>query len=201
MLYNLIDINTLNSNTLLDIIGLLSIISAISIIIVSNPMYSILYLIALFINVGLYLYLIGISIMSLLYLLVYVGAIAILFLFILSLFSAVNSIELNEINWFNSNINSNNYPLVLLIIYLLYKQAHKYYENIYNNLIISSSQTNDLDYNISTVYQNNWFNIFDFNHLNQIGYLLYTEYSIIFIVLSIILLFSIVSAIILTYNK
>lgn len=199
MLYNLIDINTLNSNTLLDIIGLLSIISAISIIIVSNPMYSILYLIALFINVGLYLYLIGISIMSLLYLLVYVGAIAILFLFILSLFSAVNSIELNEINWFNSNINSNNYPLVLLIIYLLYKQAHKYYENIYNDLTISSSQVED--YNIYTVYQNNWFNIFDFNHLNQIGYLLYTEYSIIFIVLSIILLFSIVSAIILTYNK
>lgn len=199
MLYNLIDINTLNSNTLLDIIGLLSIISAISIIIVSNPMYSILYLIALFINVGLYLYLIGISIMSLLYLLVYVGAIAILFLFILSLFSAVNSIELNEINWFNSNINSNNYPLVLLIIYLLYKQAHKYYENIYNDLTISSSQVED--YDISTVYQNNWFNIFDFNHLNQIGYLLYTEYSIIFIVLSIILLFSIVSAIVLTYNK
>lgn len=198
MLYNLIEINTLNSNTLLDIIGMLSIISAISIIIVSNPMYSILYLIGLFINIGLYLYLIGISILSLLYLLVYVGAIAILFLFILSLFSAVNSEnDLNEINWFNSNINSNNYPLVLFIIYLLYKQAYKYYDNIYNSLITSSNY----DENISLVYHNNWFNIFDFNHLNQIGYLLYTEYSIIFIVLSIILLFSIVSAIVLTYNK
>ena len=193
MLYNLIDINTLNSTELLDLIGLLSIISAISIIIVTNPMYSILYLIALFVNIALYLYLIGISIMSLLYLLVYVGAIAILFLFILSLFSAVNSSE-NDSEY--SSLNSNNYPLVLLIIYLLYKQAQNFYNSVYNQYII----VDKIDSNISTVYDNNWFNIFDFNHLNQIGYLLYTEYSIIFIVLSIILLFSIVSAIILTYN-
>nr|YP_008475204.1 NADH dehydrogenase subunit 6 [Wickerhamomyces mucosus]AGS44521.1 NADH dehydrogenase subunit 6 [Wickerhamomyces mucosus] len=184
MFYNIINIDILNIN----IFGLLSIISAISIIIVSNPMYSILNLIFLFINIAIYLYLIGISIMSLLYLLVYIGAIAVLFLFILSLLD----IKITELNY---NINNNNYPIILLIVYLLYNNIYNYYSNIYNTNIINTK------FKISEIFINNWNIIYDFNHLNEIGFLLYTEYSILFIILSILLLFSIVSAIVLTLNK
>lgn len=153
MLYNLMDINMLNSNMILDIIGLLSIISAVLIIVVSNPMYSILYLILLFINISLYLYFIGISIMSLLYLLVYIGAIAILFLFILSLFSSVNTVDHNSFSHtllnigLNNNINSNNYPLIILIVYFLYKHVINLIKNIYSY--------NNYSSNISYIYENN----------------------------------------------
>ena len=199
MLYELLNINILNSNILLDIIGILTIISSILIILVSNPMYSILYLIILFINVAIYLYLIGISIMSLLYILVYIGAIAILFLFILSLFTISPSYD-NII--IKNNIPNKNIPFILIIILILYNNIINYYNNIY---IINNNNNNNnnnlINNNNWELINNNWYLIFDINHLNQIGFLLYTEYSILFILLSFLLLFSIISAIILTHNK
>lgn len=207
MLYNIIDINILNNNILLDIIGILSIITALLIILVANPMYSILYLIFLFIYIAIYLYLIGISIMSLLYLLVYIGAIAVLFLFILSLLN--NKSEDNNINDNNNILSltfpSKSIPLIFLIIYYLYNNtANMYNNNIYNNNnILINNNNNELisiNNNLYTIINNNWYNIIDINHLNQIGFLLYIEYSILFIWLSILLLFSIISAIVLIKN-
>ena len=220
MLYNIININILNNNILLDIIGILSIITALLIILVANPMYSILYLIFLFIYIAIYLYLIGISIMSLLYLLVYIGAIAVLFLFILSLLNNkdISSIESdsikNEHNLYILSLPSKSIPLILLIIYYLYNNINI----IINNNLFNLSLNNTLDVtkeitllnnnnnlinienNIKFIINNNWYNIIDINHLNQIGFLLYTEYSILFIWLSILLLFSIISAIVLIKN-
>ena len=194
MLYELININLLNSNILLDIIGVLSIISSILIILVTNPMYSILYLIILFVNVAIYLYLIGISIMSLLYILVYIGAIAILFLFILSLFT----ISPYDEALLKNNMPGKNLPFLLLIIFILYNNIINYYNNIYTT---STNNNNEIITNNWEIFNNNWYLTFDINHLNQIGFLLYTEYSILFILLSFLLLFSITSAIVLTHNK
>lgn len=80
-------INTHNqyNNNLIILLEYLSVISALSVIFSSNAIVSIIYLISLYINVSIYLYFTGLGVMGLLYILIYVGAIAILFLFILSL--------------------------------------------------------------------------------------------------------------------
>jgi NADH-ubiquinone oxidoreductase chain 6 len=57
----------------------LAILCTIFIISAKNPMVSILYMIALFVIAAMYLYLIGLGIFSLLYIMIYIGAIAVLF--------------------------------------------------------------------------------------------------------------------------
>lgn len=73
------------NNNLIIIFSYISIISALCVIFSRNAIVSIIYLILLYVNVSIYLYYTGLGLIGLLYILVYVGAIAILFLFILSL--------------------------------------------------------------------------------------------------------------------
>jgi NADH-ubiquinone oxidoreductase chain 6 len=69
----------------LDLLTLFSILSGILVIISRNPIVSVLYLIGLFLTISIYLMLIGLNFIGLSYLLVYIGAVSILFLFILML--------------------------------------------------------------------------------------------------------------------
>lgn len=69
----------------LDIFSLLAIICGILVIVTKNPIVSVLFLIGLFLSISGYLLLAGASFLGLAYLLVYVGAVSILFLFILML--------------------------------------------------------------------------------------------------------------------
>lgn len=75
-------IYTMN-NVLLDLLALGAILSGIMVITAKNPVISVLFLIAVFINVAGYLVLLGVAYLGLVYLIVYVGAIAILFLFVI----------------------------------------------------------------------------------------------------------------------
>ena len=75
-------INTMN-NVLLDLLALGAILSGIMVITAKNPVISVLFLISVFINVAGYLVLLGVAYLGLVYLIVYVGAIAILFLFVI----------------------------------------------------------------------------------------------------------------------
>src|SRR5436189_123445 len=70
---------------ILDILSLICILFGIYTIISKNPVVSVLFLIGLFSTVSCYLILIGLSFIGISYLLVYVGAISILFIFILML--------------------------------------------------------------------------------------------------------------------
>ena len=63
----------------LDILSFGAILSGILVITARNPVISVLFLIALFVNIAGYLILLGISFIGLAYITVYVGAIAILF--------------------------------------------------------------------------------------------------------------------------
>ncbi|RYE14679.1 MAG: NADH-quinone oxidoreductase subunit J [Rickettsiales bacterium] len=67
------------------VIIIISILSGILIITTKNPIVSVLYLIVLFSCVSCYLIMLGMKYLGLSYLLVYVGAVSILFLFILML--------------------------------------------------------------------------------------------------------------------
>ena len=96
------------SLNILDIIAVISIFSGIFIIISKNPVVSVLFLISLFSSISCYLIIIGIKFIGLSYLLVYVGAVSILFLFILMLIN----IRVSEL----ISDTSNNIPLAILAI-------------------------------------------------------------------------------------
>ena len=70
------------NNVLLDVLAAGAIISGILVITAKNPVISVLFLIAVFLNVAGYLVLMGVAYLGLVYIIVYVGAIAILFLFV-----------------------------------------------------------------------------------------------------------------------
>jgi NADH-ubiquinone oxidoreductase chain 6 len=88
-LNNLFIVNEIFTNKynieVLDILSVFIIICGIYIIVSKNPIVSILFLIGLFGGVSSYLILIGLSFIGLSYLIIYVGAVSILFLFILML--------------------------------------------------------------------------------------------------------------------
>jgi NADH-ubiquinone oxidoreductase chain 6 len=75
-------------NLFLDFLTLISLISALCVITSTNPVIAIVFLIVLFVNVGIYLILMGLQFIGLSYLLVYVGAITVLFLFIVMMLSS-----------------------------------------------------------------------------------------------------------------
>src|SRR6201747_637755 len=92
---------------LLDVISLLAIICGIFVIISKNPVVSVLFLIGLFLSMSSYLIMLGMNFIGLAYLLVYVGAVSILFLFILMLIN----VRISELM---SN-TSNSIPLAIFI--------------------------------------------------------------------------------------
>jgi NADH-ubiquinone oxidoreductase chain 6 len=92
---------------ILDIISLFAILSGILVIISKNPVISVLFLIGLFASISSYLLMIGLSFLGLSYLIVYIGAVSILFLFILMLIN----IRISELH---SNTN-NSIPLAIII--------------------------------------------------------------------------------------
>src|SRR5690606_37728089 len=102
-LKNLFFVNEIFTNKynveVLDVLSMFIILCGIYIIISKNPIVSILFLIGLFGGISSYLILIGLSFIGLSYLIVYIGAISILFLFILMLIN----IRTSEIQNYTKN--------------------------------------------------------------------------------------------------
>jgi NADH-ubiquinone oxidoreductase chain 6 len=171
----------------LDVIFILSILSGIFIIISKNPIVSVLYLIMLFSCISCYLIFLGINFIGLSYLLVYVGAVSILFLFILMLIN----IRVSELI---SNTN-NNIPLAILAFIALFVP--------YNNL--STSTKINFNYNffdVLFVSSNNWdSNLVDIIDIASIGNVMYTNYSIWLLITSVILLLAMVGSIVITIKQ
>jgi NADH-ubiquinone oxidoreductase chain 6 len=107
-LYVLYEMSFGYSTGFLDLLAILSIILGIFIIVTKNPIISVLYLILLFSSISCYLIFIGIKFIGISYLLVYVGAVSILFLFILMLINIRVSELISDTN--------NNLPLALITI-------------------------------------------------------------------------------------
>lgn len=81
------------------ILGYLSIIFSILVITSKNPIISVLYLIALFLTISSYLIMSGLVFIGISYLLVYIGAISMLFLFILMLIDIrISELQVNTRN-------------------------------------------------------------------------------------------------------
>ena len=204
---------------ILDIISLAAILCGILVIISKNPIVSVLFLIGLFLSIASYLMILGLNFIGLSYLLVYVGAVSILFLFILMLIN----VRISELL---SN-TSNSIPLAIFTTiafnYPLY-QILPYSVASFNSYTVDLNNTlNDIWYNnysdslnkffklngaeldngeISFVTSKIWDgNLAETSHISSIGNIMYTSYSIWLILTSIILLLAMVGAIVITIKQ
>jgi NADH-ubiquinone oxidoreductase chain 6 len=184
-------------NIILNLLQIIIVICGIFVIINKNPVISILYLIGLFLSVSLYLIILDINFVGISYLLVYIGAVSILFLFILMLID----IRISEL--FENN-NNNIYIGIILSI-LFFSIFNSIYNTLDTNNILKSSvgrwfiQLKDIfnnNKNIDFISYNNWENsVFDSYDLISIGNVLYTSSSILLILALLILLLAMVGAI------
>jgi len=193
------------TNNILNILAGLAILSGILVIISKNPIVSVLFLISLFVNIAIYLNFIGLNFIGLSYIIVYVGAVSILFLFILMLIN----IRLSELQ--GNTMNS--IPLAIIIIISLVYTIFQILP--YNLLTINHYDNIFKDYNLyknKLIYINNdhilfatttnWDNnIMDYNNISIIGSVLYSSHNIWLIITSFILLLAMVGAIVITINK
>lgn len=186
------------SLNIIDIISVISIFSGIFIIISKNPIVSVLFLISLFSSISCYLIIIGIKFIGLSYLLVYVGAVSILFLFILMLIN----IRVSEL----ISDTSNNIPLAILAILAFFipfsNILPKTSSDINEVNMQIKNNINPLSDSVFLVSSDNWEgNIVDVSDIMSIGNIMYTSYSIWLILTSIILLLAMVGSIVITIKQ
>jgi NADH-ubiquinone oxidoreductase chain 6 len=150
------------SSILLNILYILAILSSILVIISKNPIISVIFLIALFLSISLYLILSGLIFIGLSYLIVYIGAVSILFLFILMLIN----IRLSELQ---SNPN-NSIPLSIFITLI---SIISFFEVLPSNISKSINLSNILYYifNIKNEY---------IEHINKKSFMLLDEQLYVF---------------------
>jgi NADH-ubiquinone oxidoreductase chain 6 len=203
------------SYNILNILSILSIICGISVIVNKNPIVSVLFLIGLFLNVAGYLMVLGINFIGLSYLLVYVGAVSILFLFILMLIN----VRISEL----VTDNNNSIPLAIVIgiifnvaLYKLLPTNFISNVNIYdldkilsNKNQVSENMSYSLMSNFSSYYTDLSFvssqiwdgALVESSHITSIGNVMYTVYPLWLILTSIILLLAMVGAIVITIKQ
>nr|YP_010338964.1 NADH dehydrogenase subunit 6 [Pseudoerythrocladia kornmannii]UNJ19036.1 NADH dehydrogenase subunit 6 [Pseudoerythrocladia kornmannii] len=170
----------------------LSLISALMVVWSGNAVHSVLFLILVFCNVSGLLFLLGAEFIALMFIVVYVGAIAVLFLFVVMMLNIR----------VNSNINTHNVmtPLAIVITLLILSQLLlliniDFVPTIVRQEIINSKIYYLLDYNI-------WLNsYYGWNNMETIGNVLYTEYSYLFILSSLVLLVAMIGVIVLTLHQ
>jgi len=169
----------LNYNIILYLLSIIIILSSLGVIFSKNPIYSILFLILVFLNIIIFITLCEAEFLALIFLIVYIGAIAILFLFIVMMLN-LKILEFND-----SFIRY--IPLATLVILILFFEVYFILNRIFYSVIYNQ-------FNYLIIFENNY-------NLELLSYLLYTYYFIFFIFLSFILLISIISVISLTLQK
>lgn len=200
----------------LDILSIIALFLGITVIINKNPIASLISLIGLFGSISVYLILIGLTFIGFSYLIVYIGAVSILFLFILMLIN-IRTSELQSNNW-------NSIPLGIFITIILnftlfqllpyYLAIINNYNSKFNNIVyfpLSINKFSDIieyinkDINITNIMyitSNAWDgNMIETSHISSIGNILYTTHNMWLFIASLILLLAMVGAIIVTIKQ
>lgn len=198
----------------LDIVSLFIILCGILIVISKNPIVSVLFLIGLFGGVASYLILLGLNFIGFSYLIVYIGAVSILFLFILMLINIrVSELQSNTKNsiplalfitiFFNYSLfQILPYDLAILNNNKNYLNNMLYYISLNKKEILSSNNNLDSNNNLYFATSNSWDgNLIETSHISSIGNILYTTNNIWLILVSLILLLAMVGAIIITIKS
>jgi NADH-ubiquinone oxidoreductase chain 6 len=199
------------------VIGML--FSSVLIITSKNPVISVIFLITTFVSAAAYLILIGINFIGISYIVIYVGAIAVLFLFVIMMIN----IKLTDILDTGYNYTKN-LPLAILIVTLFIFIIFQTLPFSFNNIAIpfNFSPSSSVwpffkggeDFNLISNQVLNFSNLTtlinrsqsdmlltQFEQIQVLGHNLYTYGAILLIELSIILLLAMLATIIISKNN
>ena len=163
------------------------------VVILPNPIYALICLILVFFNTALFLLSLNVNFLAMIYLIIYIGAIAILFLFVIMMF------DLRELQQQTNKIND--YSFLSISFSFCFLTLYKFYALL-------------LDQIITLVEYDKYFNDFakikleslryflTYQHTDSLlfGTLLYNYYSYLFLVSALILLSSMLGSIILALS-
>ena len=156
--------------------------SALMVIASKNTVHAVFFLILDFISVGCLFIMIGAEFLGMIMLIVYVGAVAVLFLFVVMMLNVAEQKQ----SWFRG-LKSTHIPVGLIVSVIILLEVlvviggWKYKANFI------STDSIVIDSNLSNTH--------------QLGSVLYTDYIYLFQIAGIILLLSMIGAIVLTYRK
>jgi NADH-ubiquinone oxidoreductase chain 6 len=210
--------------TILNLLVIGFILTSICSITATNPVISVIFLITTFVQVAMYLILIGINFIAISYIVIYVGAIAVLFLFVIMMIN----IKLTDVLETGRNYTKN-LPLAINIaiffIFILFTILPLSFNNFtikynINNIeyFLSTINNKNINYTINSIeninnsYSNPTYQTFSpnvgafqadflvtfFSEIEVLGLNLYTYGSILLIILSIILLLAMLATIVLS---
>ena len=165
------------------IFSIIAVISAIMVTASKNTVHSVFFLILDFISISCLFIMIGAEFLGMIMLIVYVGAVAVLFLFVVMMLNVAQ--QKNQ--WFISKNDSSHIPIGLIISAIIFFEliivigGWKYKPNLLNseNFVISNEVSNT----------------------HSLGQILYTDYIHIFQISGMVLLISMIGAIVLTFRQ
>ena len=166
------------------VFSIIAIISAIMVTVSKNTVHSVFFLILDFISISCLFIMIGAEFLGMIMLIVYVGAVAVLFLFVVMMLNVAQ--QKNQ--WFNSESTSSGHIPVGLIISTV----------IFFELIIvvgGWKYKPELSVPNTTLVSN------EISNTHSLGQVLYTDYIHIFQISGMILLIAMIGAIVLTFRQ
>jgi len=165
------------------IFSLIAIVSAIMVTVSKNTVHSVFFLILDFISISCLFIMIGAEFLGMIMLIVYVGAVAVLFLFVVMMLNVAQ--QKNQ--WFSASESSKHIPVGLIVSVIIFFEliivigGWKYKPD----LVSAMSLTIDKDT----------------SNTHIIGHVLYTDYIHIFQLSGMILLVAMIGAIVLTFRQ
>ena len=163
--------------------SIIAIVSAIMVTASKNTVHSVFFLILDFISISCLFIMIGAEFLGMIMLIVYVGAVAVLFLFVVMMLNVAQ--QKNQ--WFASEVSSRHIPVGLIIGTLIFVDlmivvcGWKYKPDLF-----------DINNSIETAEASN---------THSLGQVLYTDYIHVFQISGMILLVAMIGAIVLTFRK
>jgi NADH-quinone oxidoreductase subunit J len=178
------------------LISSLAILSSIFVILANNPVFSALFLVLSFCNVSSLLFFLKFDFLPIVFLVVYVGAIAVLFLFVLMMLNIkIAQLKQEKLSYI---------ALIVLFGIGFLTQFFFILRLDFNPLVFFSNYhvvfiADLVSYTTSFAFELN--PVLQFNNMLSIGQLLFVEFTLYFIIVAYILLLAMIAAITSTLNK
>ena len=165
------------------VFSIIAVVSAIMVTVSKNTVHSVFFLILDFISISCLFIMIGAEFLGMIMLIVYVGAVAVLFLFVVMMLNVAQ--QKNQ--WFISEENSGHIPVGLLISAIIF------FELI---IVVGGWKYRPELFNPNTTQSSN-----EISNTHSLGQVLYTDYIHIFQISGMILLIAMIGAIVLTFRR
>ena len=163
--------------------SIIAIVSAIFVIVSRNTVHAVFFLILDFISIACLFIMIGAEFLGMMMLIVYVGAVAVLFLFVVMLMNVTEQ----KLSWFRGSKKTGHIPIglivgIVILLELVVIVGGWKYRNTF-------SETKFLSFNE------------EFTNTHMIGNVMYTDYIHLFQISGMILLVAMIGAIVLTFRE